>query len=143
MVIAWQSEPIQINGSGVAGVRPHRDTNLAVHGTARLHHVENNPHDYIWAWRGSNFIFGSNPAMKRGHDCRLNFVVNDGLDFNRLHARCDGNFSSDGARFRRVSECLGKLFRDQEPPIVDVERAGAGLVIIMMSFDDEKDEATL
>ncbi|PYI61474.1 MAG: hypothetical protein DME89_13570 [Verrucomicrobia bacterium] len=51
-------------------------------------------------------------ASQRRIDRRFSLAVDQGLNFDRFHARADGNLSDDRASVCRVTEHIRKLIRD-------------------------------
>jgi hypothetical protein len=58
-----------------------------------------------------------------------------------LHPRANGNFAHHGAGVGSSSESVGEIGRDPKPSASDAEQLCIGIVIVLVSFDIEKDEA--
>src|SRR6516165_4200001 len=86
MIVARQSDPIDVHRPLIACVSSQRETNEAVDLTIFvLNEVKQLAYDDIGARNGPNCR----------HNSRFHLPVNDLVDFDRLHRSADRNFSND------------------------------------------------
>ena len=138
MIGVRHRKPIQRDSSVIAGGRSDRDAHLSCV-TAKLLRGGEISDDDIRSW-ARNSDPRSSTAPRRRQDRRLHRTVDERGGFDRIHRRRDRNPAHGHPGVRGSPKCARKLFRNQQPPLLDAERPRGRIILVEISFDVEENK---